>query len=255
MQTKSWMLKEPIDFFFFDCDSTLSLIEGIDILATQNSVASKVHEITERCMANTGLNIDDYRERLNLVCPTKKQIDQLALLYNQHTVSGAYEVIRLLHHLNKKVYIISSGIKAAIIPFAQALGIKPSEVLAVDIYFDKQGRYIGFDENSHLVHPYGKAIEIRHLFQTQQRTLLLGDGISDLETKDIVTRFIGFSGLNSRELVKKHADFYINTTNIYSILPLGLTSRELKQLSSQDQTYYQKGLTDIQNSFVFIRGH
>lgn len=255
MQTKPWMLKEPIDFFFFDCDSTLSLIEGIDILATQNNVATKVHQITERCMAKTGLNIDDYRERLNLVCPTKKQLEQLAHLYQQHSVPGAYEVIQLLHHLNKKVYIISSGFKKAIIPFAHSLGINPSEVLAVDIYFDEQGRYIGFDETTHLINPYGKAIEISHLLKTKQRSLLLGDGISDLETKETVTRFIGFSGLNAREQVKKHADFYINTPTIYSILPLGLTYAELKQLSFQDQAYYQQGVTDIENARVFIRSH
>lgn len=250
-----WALNAPIDSFFFDCDGTLSLIEGINVLATRNGVAKQVHQITARCMGKTGMTPDDYRQRLLHVQPTRKQVEELAECYKRHIAPGAQELIQLLHGLHKKIYIISAGIKTAVVPFAQTLGIPASHVLAVDVYFDDAGNYQGFDEQSNMIQGNGKTVEIASVLKPGERSLLVGDGVSDWEARDAVTRFIGFSGLSPKEWVKNHANFYITNTSFYPIIALGLTPDELKQLSSQDYAYYEQGLTDIYNSVVLIKGN
>ncbi|KTD53696.1 phosphoserine phosphatase [Legionella santicrucis] len=248
-----WTLKEPIDAFFFDCDGTLSLIEGINVLATINGVAEKVHHITARCMGQTGMTLHDYRQRLDYVQPTLKQIHELAKQYKQHVAPGAFELIQLLHHLNKKVYIISAGIKTSVDLFAQTLGIPTSHVLAIDVYFNECGNYQGFDEQSNMTQGNGKTVEISSILKPGEHSLLVGDGVSDWETQNTVTRFIGFAGLNPKAWVKNHSKFYITNTSFYPVIPLSLTLGELKQLPPQYYAYYERGLKEIENSIVLIK--
>ena len=47
MNNHSWQLPDPIEAISFDCDSTLSSIEGIDELAKFNSCESEVNQLTE----------------------------------------------------------------------------------------------------------------------------------------------------------------------------------------------------------------
>ncbi|MCE0722929.1 MULTISPECIES: HAD-IB family phosphatase [Legionella] len=252
--TNPWALELPIDTFFFDCDGTLSLIEGINELATMNGVAQQVHEITERCMGQTGMTPNDYQQRLSYVQPTREQIEELAERYKRNIAPGAQELFQLLHHFNKKIYIISAGIKMAVVPFAEDLRVPSSNVLAVEVYFDKQGNYQDFDRQSNMTQGNGKTLEIASILKPGERSLLIGDGVSDWEARETVTRFIGFAGLNPKEWVKNHSDFYITNTSFYSIIPLGLTQDELKQLPSQYYAYYEQGLAEIYNSIVLIKG-
>ncbi|ARB92068.1 HAD-IB family phosphatase [Legionella longbeachae] len=251
--TYPWVLKEPINAFFFDCDGTLSLIEGINVLATMNGVAEKVHHITARCMGKTGMTPHDYRQRLDYVQPTLKQINELAKQYKQHVAQGAFELIQLLHLLNKKVYIISAGIKTSVAIFAQTLRIPASHVLAVDVYFNECGHYQGFDEQSNMTQGNGKTVEISSILEPGEHSLLVGDGVSDWEAQNTVTRFIGFAGLNPKDWVKNHSQFYITNTSFYPIIPLSLTVDELKQLPPQYYAYYERGLKEIENSMVLIK--
>lgn len=249
-----WMPDEPIDAFFFDCDGTLSLMEGIDVLAEMNGVGEQVKEITQRCMAVTGLSLADYRERLLYVKPSKKQLDELAELYRTHRAPGALETIQLLQSIGKKIYIISAGIKAALLPLAHDLGIPPERVLAVDVYFDDKGHYAGFNEKSYLVQAEGKNRQINEVLKKNERSLLLGDGFSDWEAHTVVTRFIGFSGLSPKTWVRTHSEFFITSSNIYPVINLGLTHEEQMNLAPEFRNHYEHGLFDIQNGFVLMQG-
>lgn len=246
-------LKVPIDTFFFDCDSTLSLIEGIDVLAAMNGVYEKVQQITERCMSQTGLNLNAYRKRLALVQPDNIQLETLAKEYIIHITPGAHESINVLQHLNKKIYIISAGIKSSILPLAHHLGISEDNVFAVDVYFNPNGTYKGFNEKSHLVKRLGKPMLIKAKLAPNERSLLIGDGMSDWEARDAVTRFVGFAGLNSKQWIHDHSNFYIKNNSLLSLIPLSLTDEEIKQLSPEDYSYYQLGLKEIYNGTVLIK--
>ncbi len=251
--TEFWRLTQPIDTFFFDCDGTLSLVEGIDELAAMNGVADKVQEITARCMSTTGLSLQDYRARLECTHPTQAQLNNLVELYRANIPPGVLECINILYKLHKRVYIISAGIKSTIVEFAKTLSVAAENVLAVEVFFNSQGEYTGFDEESCLVQPMGKPKQIAAILKQSERSLLLGDGLSDWEASETVTRFIGYAGLKGKDSVKSRADFFINSTSIFSLLPLGLTLEELNSLSHEDKTYYQRGLLEIQNGQVIIK--
>jgi phosphoserine phosphatase len=66
------------DVVCFDCDSTLSRIEGIDELARQHGLFDKVAALTDAAM-NGELALEDvYASRLDLIRPNQASIDWLA---------------------------------------------------------------------------------------------------------------------------------------------------------------------------------
>lgn len=236
--------ESPINTFFFDCDSTLSLIEGVDVLASMNGVFREVHEVTQRCMSSTGLNVEDYRARLEVIRPTHNQIQVLSKEYISHITPGAFETITLLQSLNKKIYILSAGVKEAVSEFAKIFHLNEEQVLAVDVYFDKEGNYTGFDEASNLVKSMGKALEINKYIAPNMRSLLIGDGISDWEAHASVSRFIGFAGLDAKPKVQQHSPIFINHPSLFSMIPLCITQQEASQLAPKYYTYYEQGLEE-----------
>lgn len=246
-------IKTPIDTFFFDCDSTLSLIEGIDVLAELNGVDDRVQKITHRCMSKTGLNSNDYRKRLELVQPNLEQLKILGEEYVLHLTPGAKESIHILSALNKKVFILSAGIKSSIVPLAHHLGIAEDHVLAVDVYLNPNGTYKGFNEKSHLIRRFGKSKVIQSILSLNQTSLLVGDGLSDWEARNAVNRFIGFAGVNGKKWLNDHSPIYIATDNLFPLIPLSLTEEETNQLNQEFYSFYQLGLEQILNGSVLIR--
>lgn len=249
-----WQPTYPIDTFFFDCDSTLSLIEGIDELAAMNGVADKVREITTRCMSDKGLTLNDYRARLSYVEPSAAQIQELGQRYRQHVAPGAQEVINVLNSLQKRVYVVSAGIQSAVSDFVQTLGVSKEHVLAVDVFTDAHGQYQGFDEASLLVQPRGKAQVLAGVLEPGIRSAMVGDGISDWEASDSVTRFVGFAGVCARSWLREHSEFYLASSELYALLPLCLTEQERQSLCATHQLFYQKGLVEIRKANVLYKG-
>src|SRR5829696_8761045 len=109
MNIPPWQLQTPISAIVFDCDGTLSAIEGINELARNNGVYDIVSELTHEAMSKTGLNPNVYQNRLELINPTQAQVQQLAQLYSIHCVPDANDVIRIFQRMNKSVYIMSAG--------------------------------------------------------------------------------------------------------------------------------------------------
>ena len=68
----------------FDCDSTITQVEGIDLLADKNNVWEEVSAITRRSMEHSSLTIDIFEERLDLVQPTLEQVQDLGGIYHTH---------------------------------------------------------------------------------------------------------------------------------------------------------------------------
>ncbi|CEK11616.1 HAD-IB family phosphatase [Legionella hackeliae] len=248
-ENHKWQPQLAIETFFFDCDSTLSLVEGIDVLASMNDIEEEVKKITRRCMEQTGLNTNDYKTRLDLAKPTKQQVKCLGKIYYENITPGAKEVIKILKSFKKKIFILSGGIQQALQIFAKKIGVDGSNVYGVEIYFDRYGRYSGFRKNP-LADKNGKRTMIQLLTKPDEKTLLIGDGMSDFEAASYVTRFVGFSGSKQNSFLRKHAEFCINHNSLFPLLPLSLTSFEAKKLTSKDRLYYEKGLADIENFII-----
>lgn len=248
MLTPPWQLTDPINAIIFDCDGTLSKIEGIDELATSNNTSHIVQELTQEAMGKTGMNVGIYNKRLEIVNPTQEKILALGENYIKNHSPDAKEVIALFKSLNKSVYIVSAGIFQAVNVFANWLGIDESHVYAVNVFFDDKGHYAGFDEQSPLVARNGKQVFVNNLNQNFRRLGYIGDGLNDYEVYPLVSRFIGYGGAYYRKNIEDLCEFYVKSASLAAILPLLLTQDELHKLTLSYQALYNKGLALVSNS-------
>ncbi|MFP5247148.1 MAG: HAD-IB family phosphatase, partial [Thermoanaerobaculia bacterium] len=173
-------MKSKYRFVFFDVDSTLVTIEGIDVLANGNP---EVVKLTDAAM-NGEIPIDEvYGRRLDIIKPTLQDIEALGQRYIHSLVDGAQETIATLQQAGADVHLVTAGIAQAIAPLAQKLDIAPRAVHAVPLHFHDDGTYRDFDRRSLLTRNGGKELVVHAvLARAKGRSAFIGDGVSDLET-------------------------------------------------------------------------
>jgi len=205
------------DVICFDCDSTLSKIEGIDELAKSVGLGEEMSKLTDAAM-NGELALEAvYEKRLSLIQPNINNINDLAEQYIAEIVEGVKEVFEVLLAQNKVVHIISGGLRPAILPLASILGVPETRVHAVDIYFNEDGSYRSFDQDSVLARTGGKAVVVEML-KAQGSLVMIGDGKTDLEAQQAGAFVIGFGGVVNRAIVRERADVYINEPSLLKVL-------------------------------------
>lgn len=192
---------------FFDVDSTLVTIEGIDVLGRGDPAIVK---LTEAAM-NGEIPLDEvYARRLEMIRPTAADVDALAQRYLGSIVDGAPEVIAELQRAGTIVHLVTAGIEQAILPLAERLEVR--HVHAVRLRFAADGAYEDFDRRSPLARVGGKEIVVRDVrARTKGKAAFVGDGASDLEAKPAVDLFIGFGGVRERAVVRENAGAYAMT--------------------------------------------
>jgi phosphoserine phosphatase len=248
----SWQPETPIDAVIFDCDGTLTAIEGIDELARMNHVGTVVEAMTAEAMSRSGLNPELYRQRLNLVLPRQEQVLQLADLYYQHRVPDSDAVIQLLQKFGKSIYIISAGLRPAVSTFGAMFSIPDANIFAVDISFDGEGKYLDFDAASPLATGDGKRTVVAGLQSMFNTLAYIGDGMNDFIVRDLATRFIGYGGIFYRENIAAGCEYYLKAKSLIALLPLLLTEDEVKDLDIDGQKLYNLGLGVILRQSNFI---
>jgi len=253
MAISRWQLLSPINAVIFDCDGTLSAIEGIDELAKNKGVEKLVNRLTAEAMGKTGLNPALYQKRLDLVQPHKDEVLALGQHYFNHRIANVISVIQILQRLNKKVYIISAGLYPAVAIFGDMLQVPRENIFAVNIQFDLQGNYFSFDRESPLVNLGGKRVIVSQLKALHPDILYIGDALNDYEIYDLATRFVGFGGAFYRENIASRCQYYITASSMDPLLPLALTQVEYDSLTSVEQALYHHGLTTIYEGEVIIR--
>jgi phosphoserine phosphatase len=204
-------------FVFFDVDSTLATVEGIDELAGGNP---EIARLTEAAM-NGEIPLDAvYARRLEIIRPTREGVDELGKLYRTSLVAGAEETIRSLRDAGVSVHLVTAGIEQAILPLGRHLGLEDRVIHAVRLEFDETGAYRDFDRRSFLARPGGKELVVRDvLARSKGRAAFVGDGVSDLEARPAVDLFIGFGGVRVRERVRENSDVYITEPDMRAVLP------------------------------------
>jgi phosphoserine phosphatase len=201
----------------FDCDSTLSAIEGIDELAAGHRVA--ISALTEAAMRGEVPLENVYGARLEMIRPDRAAIDALAAQYIAAAVSGARETVQALLAHRIEVRILSGGFRQAILPFANWLGLNAADVAAVDLHFHPDGSYAGFDTRSPLGRSGGKrAVVEAWRPELPGPVLMVGDGITDLEARPAVDRFVAYAGVIDRPAVTAAADAVIRTPSLLPVL-------------------------------------
>ena len=198
---------------FFDVDSTLVTIEGIDILGGGHPEIAKL-----TLSAMDGLVPLDqvYARRLAMIRPTRADVDALGARYLESIVDGAEETVAALMDAGAVVHIVTAGIEQAVLPLAEKLRI--GDVHAVRLEFAEDGSYRDFDHRSPLTRPHGKELIVRDIrARTKGTAAFVGDAVSDLEAASSVELFIGFGGVVVREVVKQKAEVYV--MSLRDILP------------------------------------
>jgi phosphoserine phosphatase len=211
------MSRSRYRFVFFDVDSTLVTIEGIDVLGAGNP---EIVRLTEAAMNGEIALEDVYARRLDLIRPSAADVDALAQRYIGSLVTGTAETIRTLRDAGADVHLVTAGIAQAIRPLAAHLGIASRAVHAVELQFDSSGNYVDFDRRSLLARAGGKELVVRAILtRSKGRSAFIGDGVSDLETRPAVTTFIGFGGVHTRARVKDNAEVFVEEADLRAVLP------------------------------------
>jgi len=260
------------DFVFFDCDSTLSTIEGIDELARARGKFAEVKAMTDAAMEGEIHLQSVYDRRLQLLSPNRGEIRRLEQLYRQTVVPNTQTVIAALQQLGKELFIVSGGLLAAVKPFGEWLGIPGANIRAVDVEYNRlSGQWWDYQQDqwgqrpdvqymhpkeSPLMESHGKADVIRELLGTRTgRIVLIGDGMSDVAARPAVDWVIGFGGVITRPRVAANADVFIKANTLAPVLPLVLSAPEQQNLKQTPfAPLLQKGLQIIESDDVVLAG-
>ncbi|MEE8061461.1 MAG: HAD-IB family phosphatase, partial [Gemmatimonadales bacterium] len=137
----------------FDCDSTLSRIEGVEELSPEHR--SQVAALTEAAMAGEVPLEEVYGRRLELIRPSAEDVDRVGRQYIDERIPGVEGVVRKLRRAGITVRVISGGLRPAVLVLTRFLGLEDEAMAAVDLRFDPDGSYAGFDEASPLARAGG----------------------------------------------------------------------------------------------------
>lgn len=206
----------------FDCDSTLSAVEGIEELAREHR--EEVTRLTTLAM-NGQLPLEEiYGRRLELIRPDRREVERIGQLYIQRLVPGAVEAVHALQQAGVVVQVLSGGLRPPVTMVAAHLGINPTRVAAVDIFFDAAGAYAGFDQASLLAQSGGKRRWLVEKGRGLPRPILLvGDGATDLEARPAVDAFAAFTGVVERPDVARQADHLLRGPSLMDVPDLVLS--------------------------------
>jgi phosphoserine phosphatase len=209
----------------FDCDSTLSAVEGIDELAGPHREASAA--LTNAAMRGELRLEEVYGRRLELIRPTRAQVEALGRLYVERMVPDARETVAALRAEGMAVRIVSGGLLPAVRAVARALAVPDEHVAAVDVRFDAEGAFAGWEVGSPLARSLGKRAQLERWNGTLPRpVMIVGDGITDLEARPPADTFVAFAGVTAREPVLAAADAVIRVRSLAPVLRLALGDDE-----------------------------
>ena len=225
----------PYKHVFFDCDSTLTAVEGIDAMAEASGKSWRVGVLTGAAMSGD-INLEEiYAKRLRTVRPTRGQVQAIRRVYKQNVVPDAIELIATLTYLGHEVYIISGGLAEPVHEFGRFLGVPAEHIRAVGIEYDHLSgewwysqdelpnvseRYMSYNE-APLTVSDGKAQIVSQLLAGQTgRSLLIGDGVSDLLAGPAVDLFVGFGGVADRAQVHEQAPLFISSPSLAPLLAI-----------------------------------
>lgn len=224
----------PYGTVVFDCDSTLSAMEGIEELARGDAAIAR---LTADAMEGRLPLEEVYGKRLALVRPTRAEVERIGQRYVERMVPNADRLVAALRWLGKGVFVVSGGLEPAVLALARALALPAECVRAVAIRFDERGEYAGYDERSPLARARGKVAVLEELARRPGagRLAFVGDGATDLEASPAADRFIAFGGVERRASVLAQARVRCLEPDFRALAPLLLTGEESERLAADPQ--------------------
>ncbi len=190
-----------------DVDSTVCDIEGIDWLAARRDpeTARESEALTAQAMAGEIPIEAVYTRRLQRIRPTDDELLALAHAYRAALQPGATELIAALQRAGVQVHLLSGGLRRAIAPVAEQLGLPTDRVHAVALARDTDGTMSLLDGDQPLATQRGKPLIVQQLALATP-SVMIGDGSTDAAVRGVVTNFIAYTGVAHREHVVAVAD-------------------------------------------------
>ncbi len=259
----------PYRHVFFDCDSTLTSVEGIDVLAARAGVSACIEGLTRAAMdGDKGLD-EVYGERLQTIKPTRGAVRALREVYKRHAVEDAATVIDALMKLGHHVYIISGGLDEPVKEFGISLGVPAENIRAVGVDSDQlvgewwrardddglrtADRYLDYHKGALAVSD-GKADIVKRFVGGQSgSSLLIGDGTSDLLASRAVDLFVGYGGVVARTRVEREAPVFIRCTSLAPVLALAAGPAALHKCRDIDITLVHKTIALVASGALEFR--
>lgn len=234
------MVWRPFPVTLFDCDSTLSSVEGIDELADCEEQQQQIAALTDAAMDGKRPLEDVYGQRLAVLQPTRTKMLAVRDRYKAAVVPHSRQLIAALNELNNESWVISGGLDEPVAEFAAWLGFPPNRIRAVCTEFDplhgewwKPGHavehYASYATTG-LTTSTGKADIIRQYVNNDGRKLFVGDGMSDLAAAEAVDLFVAFAGVTSRPGVVDNAPIVITAKSLAPVLALAVGPATVKDL-------------------------
>lgn len=210
----------------FDVDSTLLTVESLDfaiLAAGGNGAQARIEAITQAGMSGSMSLRASLTARLDQARLTRSDIARAAVALKDTITPGMAGLIAALRRQGDQVAAISGGFDALLRLALRDLGFEPA--LCRTNSFTWEGEAVaGFDASNPLSDNGGKAIVLNELALAAgaRETVMVGDGITDLETLDAgaAHRFIGFGGVVRREAVAARAPEYADCVDELSRLLL-----------------------------------
>jgi phosphoserine phosphatase len=221
----------------FDCDSTLSAIEGIESICRGNA---QIEALTRAAMGGVVALESVYGARLEIARPSRETLDRLGRDYAACLVPDARAVIAALRSEGVRVRIMSAGLLPAVRRLGYELGFDDADIAAVDVTFDAAGEYAGYDTASPLARSGGKA-ELAAVWRgvLPAPMILVGDGATDAEAATSLDAFVAYCGVVERPAVVAAADRVIRSESLAPVLPIAL---ERPPADAEYHELYSKGL-------------
>lgn len=205
------MLATKVEAVCFDVDSTVSIDEGIDILAELSGCKEEVSKITTSAMGGVMNFEESLKARLDKIKPTRDLVKNFNSLHPPRLSNHVKELISLFQERGVEVYLVSGGFSDLIYPIAEILKIPKSNVFSNVLLFDDEGNFHDFDHTQPTCQDNGKAHVVQYIKETRgfNPIIMIGDGATDLQARPPADGFIGYGGVTTREKVKERADWFI----------------------------------------------
>ena len=227
---------------YFDVDSTLVSIEGLDWIAEQKGIGDQVKILTEKSMNGEIPMEEIFTRKMYIISPTRQDFERLGQAYITSVVDDAPEVVAALQELGHTVGIITGNFNPAVSLLADHLGIPANHTHTNRIVFGATGEFVGFAGDHPLSSSQGKAQVIQKL-KNGSPVYYVGDSAGDMETAPFIDLFIGYGGVVEREKVKNQAETFISCFSLAPLLEILLIEDEKKNvpysLRKRAQQLYQ----------------
>ncbi len=201
--------------FVFDFDSTLTSVEGLDVLAEITLANNpRKNEIIEEIINITNLGIDgeisfpeSLERRIKQLNAKKSDLSLLVKELRKHVSSSIERNKEFFQNYGEHIYVISAGFKEFIIPIVAEYNIPAEKVYANTFVFNENDEIIGFDRDNVLSKTNGKIQCLRDM-NLEGEVQMIGDGYSDYVTREagVADTFFAYTENVTRQKTIKNAD-------------------------------------------------